>query len=94
MAKVMEVSEAAEFAAVHYVLPVHWASYLVNGDASVFEAGGGATFAEKKLLDDWIQSEGLGACIETSEQPFFTWNPSGPSRKAADCLEFRFLARS
>jgi hypothetical protein len=50
--------------------PAHWASYLVNNDAS------GLSESEKAAADRWLEtelepSEGV---IDVSEEPRFTWS--------------------
>lgn len=75
-------------------LPAQWASYIISGDSSSFSLEEGGEEAKKKEIDDFLEQEGVGGCLNYSTQPFFTWTPGGPqSIKACDCLHFTFEVR-
>lgn len=44
-----------------YTLPEHWASYLVNSDPTGLEDD------EQQTVDRFVDCEGLGHCVEVSE---------------------------
>lgn len=48
--------------------PEHWASYLINGDASGLDDG------EQAIIDRWIKRENVRAVHGVSEQSRFTWS--------------------
>jgi hypothetical protein len=53
------------FEVVEYTLPVYWASYLINGDASGLENG------EQKQIDEWLEREGNPHFVDVSEDTHF-----------------------
>ena len=76
-----------------YDLPAHWASYLINGDATSFSLNdAGAGDAEIAVIDEFMNDIGEGAIITCSEEPFFSkYHDAQPyGIKACDCLEFTF----
>lgn len=50
---------------VSYSLFTHWASYLINGDAS------GLTEQEAREINEWFDGQGIGACLDVSEDSEF-----------------------
>lgn len=48
-----------------YILPAHWASYLINGDAS------GYTDEEAMEIEDFCND--LGPCIDVTDEEEFRW---------------------
>jgi hypothetical protein len=48
--------------------PAHWASYLVNGDAS------GLLDDEKAKADAWLEREGVAYVVGCSDNAHFTWH--------------------
>ena len=51
--------------------PTHWASYLINGDASGLDEG------EKEMVDRWLEREGLRRVVSTvdsEDEGRFTWS--------------------
>jgi hypothetical protein len=46
----------------------HWASYLINGDAS------GLTDEEIALADKWLVANEVLDVVDCDEEPRFTWN--------------------
>jgi hypothetical protein len=64
-----------------YKLPMYWASYLINGDAS------GLFDKEQEEIERFLSRKGLGACLDCSEEPEFLWS------QGADCLTFTFIVR-
>lgn len=70
---------------VTYILPSHWASYLINGDSS------GLSDADKRECDEWHTRNGISASAwcDCKEEYFarsndFTW-------LAGNVCEFSFL---
>ena len=49
-----------------YVLPLHWTSYLFYGDHSDLTDG------EVREIEDFC--EGLGPCVNISDEDEFSWN--------------------
>ena len=77
-----------------YDLPAHWASYLINGDATSFSLNDDGGDAEIALIDEIvadIDTKG-GALITCSEESFFSkYHDAQPyGVLACDCLEFTF----
>lgn len=71
-----------------YNLPAPWAPYLINGD----EDGLGA--AEAIEIDDWLEARRLGACIDVSGDPSFSWHNDGPNPSlGGDILTYTFEVR-
>ena len=68
-----------------YTLPVYWASYLINGDASGLEDG------EQKKIDRWLAHESVGPCVDVSEDAWFQWHCDA-SGLGGDVSLFTFLA--
>lgn len=77
---------------VVFTLPAHWAGYLINNDASSFclEDGANGSPATVDVINDWMQREGLGACLDCSDESFFTWHPDFPKQQGATCLDYIF----
>ena len=76
-----------------YDLPAHWASYLINGDATSFSLNdAGAGDAEIAVMDEFMNDIGEGAIVTCSKEPFFSkYHDAQPyGIKACDCLEFTF----
>ena len=74
-----------------YTLPAHWASYLINGDASSFSLYGEEGEKEVEAIDDWVKDTGdLGFCLGCSDEPEFSRNHDATGVLACDCLEFTF----
>ena len=70
-----------------YTLPAHWASYLINGDASSFSLYDDGD-AEIARIDAFCENIG-GDCVDVSEESYFSrWNDAG--ELAGDMAEFTF----
>ena len=52
------------FDVVKYTLPMYWASYLINGDATGLEDG------EQEQIDAWCKSEGNPWFVDVGEHYF------------------------
>lgn len=50
-----------------FLLPAHWASYLINGDSS------GYTDEEESEIHEWETTHAPGPCIGCGDYPEFTW---------------------
>lgn len=73
------------------ILPAHWASYLINGDATSFSLYGDEGDAEIERIDQWC-AENSGYCLDVSEEVSFM--PRGsldcPNELPGDYAEFTF----
>jgi len=66
-----------------YILPAHFASYLINGDAS------GYTDEELTQVQQW--EKGKGYCVGTTDDtPEFRHGHDLNRNQGADCLAFIF----
>lgn len=68
------------------IAPAHWASYLINGDRSVWEY---MPDPEDEAECRRMVAE-LGYPVDC-EEVGFCWNPD--YGKAGECCEYRFLSR-
>lgn len=69
--------------------PSHWASYLINGDAS------GLDDDEKNACDAWIAREGLGDPVDCSDAGFIRAHDAFREWPlASDCQEYTFIVRA
>lgn len=77
-----------------FSLPAHWASYLINGDATSFSLNDGGGDAELKMIDDWLEANTTGGCLDCSEQPEFSWHNDGPEPSlGCDVLDYTFAVQ-
>ena len=68
-----------------YTLPVYWASYLINGDASGLEDG------EQAEIDAWLASLPYGyACVDVGEETGFR-RSNDATDLGGDCAEYTFM---
>lgn len=68
-----------------YRLPSHWASALINDDAT------GLTDEEHNELNEWLQAYRPGYCIDCTEEPEFCYSHDADGYAlAGDCLTFTF----
>jgi hypothetical protein len=76
-----------------YMLPAHWASYLINGDASSFSLDEDESEAELTVIDKIIENIDAGSPVDCSEEStFMTYHDARPyGILAADCLLYTFL---
>ena len=58
--------------------PDHWASYLINGDASSLDA------REIRAADYWLELNDVESVVDCSEEAEFTWH-YGLYNPLADC---------
>lgn len=71
-----------------YTLPAHWASYLINGDATSFDLYEDGD-DEIKRIDDFCKRNNLGHCLDCSHDVGFSWrNDAG--ELAGSTVEFTF----
>lgn len=68
---------------IDYVLPSHWACYLINGDAS------GMSDKEQAEVDAFAQKEGVGYCAACSDEEWFA-RRNDASTLGGNVLNFRF----
>lgn len=68
-----------------YTLPAFWACALINADESGMED------ADIQAMNEWLDTEKPGYCLDCSEESFFTkWHDASEFVLACDCLEFTF----
>lgn len=66
-----------------YKLPAHWASALINGDAS--------GLSDDQALAQWLDDVKPGYCVSCDGEPEFTrWHDAREYALAGDCLTFTF----
>ena len=67
-------------------LPIYWASYIANGDASELEEG------EKELIDETLKQLNLTNCVNVLEDINFKWGISYiPDLLGGDYCTYVFL---
>ena len=76
-----------------YMLPAHWASYLINGDASSFSLDEDEGEAELAVIDRIIENIDAGSPVDCSEESIFmTYHDARPyGILSTDCLLYTFL---
>jgi len=69
-----------------YKLPVYWASYLINGDAS------GLADGEQEQIDAWCAETGVGLCVGCDDDidEFCHRHDARDYALAGDCCNFTF----
>lgn len=71
---------------ITYTLPAHWACALINADES------GLSYEESEALEKWLINEGIGACVDVSNEEFFSsFHDASQYILACNCLEFTFI---
>jgi hypothetical protein len=75
--------EYAKIDSLKFVLPAHWASYLINADAT------GYTDDEIFEMDAFVLRNGLGFCTNVSEESWFHYR-NDANNLGADVAEFTF----
>ena len=78
------------------VLPTHWASYLLNGDATSFSLNDDGGDAEIALIDQVLDDLGFGSPVSCSnESDFVKYHDAHYyGVLAGDCLTYYFLVPS
>lgn len=71
-----------------YRLPAHWASYLINGDATSFDLYDDGD-AEIKRIDDFLKRNNLRLCMDCTDEEEFSWN-NDAGELAGSTAEFTF----
>lgn len=76
-----------------YMLPAHWASYLINGDSSSFSLDEDEGEKELAVIDQIIKDIDAGGPVSCSDEPvFMTYHDARPyGILATDCLLYTFL---
>jgi len=70
-----------------YTLPAHWASYLINGDASGLED------SEQEQVDAWRDYHPeLSACVDCTQEPEFR-HSNDADFLGGDTLKYTFILR-
>ena len=77
---------------ITYQLPSHWAGYLINGDATCFDAWDDGE-VEQVIIDELIADIDLGGPVDVSEDSdFMTYHDARPyGVGASDCSLYTFL---
>ena len=72
-----------------YTLPVYWASYLANGDASGLGDG------EQERIDEWCANRNVGPCVDVLDDASFSkYNDADPyGTLAGDVCTYTFARR-
>ena len=66
-------------------LPAHWASALINDDAT------GLSDDEHDRLNEWLKDYRPGACLDCTTEPEFRHSHDADGYElAGDCLTFTF----
>ena len=78
-----------------YMLPAHWASYLINGDATSFSLNDDGGDAELAVINTIIENIDAGDPVSCSDEPvFMKYHDARPyGVLASDCLMFTFLRK-
>jgi len=65
-------------------MPAHWASYLINGDAS------GLTLEERSQCNAYLKAQGIADVIGCDEEAHFSWSFSlyGGDAEGGDLLNY------
>ena len=78
-----------------YRLPAHWASYLINDDASSFSLNDDGGDAEIKAINRWCQDMEVGPCVGCSDEPYFAhWNDGPNAYQGDDVLDYTFEVKN
>ena len=79
---------------ITYELPSHWASYLINGDASSFDLWDDGD-KELEIIDRLLTDIGLGSPVDVSEESeFMTYHDARLyGILAGDCSTYTFLSQ-
>ena len=67
-----------------FTLPVYWASYLVNDDASGLEDN------EQDEIDAWLDANAPGVCVDVSEDYGFC-HTNDANNIGGDCAVYTFM---
>jgi hypothetical protein len=68
-----------------FILPAHFASYLINGDASSLNV------TEVDEIEDFMEKRNLYDCIDCSEDSWFAW-VNDMNYIGGDVMRFTFNA--
>jgi hypothetical protein len=68
MTPTLDISHRLTFQVVTFILPMYWASYLINGCADSLLEG------EQELIDAWTETEGNPWFVDVGEPHFSHWN--------------------
>jgi hypothetical protein len=81
-----------KFRTEDYMLPAHWASYLINGDATSFSLNDDGGDEEIAVIDQIIDNIGLSPVSCSDDPVFMKYHDARPyGVLACDCLMFTFL---
>ena len=88
---------------IDFVLPIYWASYLINGDAS------GISEKERAEIDSFVagvevdaivkdgvlvSAKHIGNCLNVSEESYFSWWNDAFTGLGGDVATFTFIIRN
>jgi hypothetical protein len=81
-----------KFRTEDYMLPAHWASYLINGDATSFSLNDDGGDEEIAVIDQITDNIGLSPVSCSDDPVFMKYHDARPyGVLACDCLMFTFL---
>jgi len=81
-----------KFRTEDYMLPAHWASYLINGDATSFSLNDDGGDEEIAVINQIIDNIGLSPVSCSDDPVFMKYHDARPyGVLACDCLMFTFL---
>ena len=72
-----------------HILPEHWASYIINGDASSFSLYDDED-EEIGRIDAYLETIN-GYCVDVSKSSFFSWHCDAPNELAGTMAEYTFI---
>ena len=72
---------------IDFVLPVYWASYLINGDDS------GISEKERAEIDSFVAGVEVDGCLDVSEESYFSWW-NDATGLGGDVATFTFVVRN
>jgi hypothetical protein len=76
---------SAQINTTEYTLPIYWASYLINGDASGLNDG------EQEVIDAWLEKEGHPIFADVGESGFSWTNDA--TDKGGDVATYTAIVR-
>lgn len=65
--------------------PSHWASYLINGDATGLEPD------DIEACDAWLKFDAMGSPVSCEDAGFMRWHDANRFALACDCQTYTFL---
>ena len=72
-----------------YILPVYWASYIINGDASSFSLHDDGD-EELAFIDNFLGTID-GYCVNVGDESWFSWTNDSGNGLGGDVAEYTFI---